>query len=158
MKFIRNSNVAALILGKAHNMRELDINLFLLNNSRLPEQSRYVSTEELVTVVGNLLENALEAVNGVPADALRTVALQITEDDKGLLIMVSDTGPGIPEDVMPHIFKAGFSTKARTGRGVGMKLINDIVSRRGGTIDVDTDPGSGTTITIIFSRERGGSL
>lgn len=158
MKYIRNSNVAALILGKAHNMRELDIHLYLLNNSRLPEQSRYVGTEELVTVVGNLLENALEAVNGVPADAVRSVALQITEDDKGLLIMVSDTGPGIPEDVLPHIFKAGFSTKAGTGRGVGLKLINDIVSRHGGTIDVDTDPGSGTTISIIFSRERGGSL
>jgi CitB family two-component system sensor histidine kinase MalK/two-component system sensor histidine kinase DctS len=158
MKYIRNSNVAALILGKSNHMRELNIELYLLNNSHLPEHSQFLSTEELVTVVGNLLENALEAINTLPGDAIRTVAMQLTEDDKGLLIMVSDTGPGIPRNVLPHIFKPGFSTKARTGRGMGMKLINDIVRRHGGTIDVDTDPGSGTTITIIFSREQGENL
>lgn len=158
MKFIRNSNVAALILGKSNHLRELNIELYLLNNSHLPEQSQFLSTDELVTVVGNLLENALEAINTLPADAIRTVAMQITEDDKGLMIMVSDTGPGIPKNVLPNIFKPGFSTKARTGRGMGMKLIHDIVRRQGGAIDVDTEPGSGTTITIIFSREQGENL
>ena len=158
MKYIRNSNVAALILGKSNHMRELNIELYLLNNSHLSEHSQFLSTDELVTVVGNLLENALEAINTLPADAVRTVAMQLTEDDKGLMIMVSDTGPGIPRNVLPNIFKPGFSTKASTGRGVGMKLINDIVRRHGGTIDVDTDPGSGTTITIIFSREQGENL
>lgn len=158
MKFIRNSNVAALILGKSHSMRELNIELILMQNSRLPEQSRYLTTDEIVTIVGNLLENSMEAINLKPADAERTVVIQITEDDKGLLIMVSDTGTGIPEAVLPHIFKPNFSTKSGTGRGVGMNLIHDITSRRGGTIDVDTDPGFGTTISIIFSREQGERL
>ena len=155
MRLIRNANVAALILGKENNMRELDIQLNLLRNSRLPERSRYLEAEELVTVVGNLLENAMEAVNAVQTEGMRSVDLQITEDDTGLLVMVSDTGEGIREEDLPHIFENGFSTKARTGRGIGMKLIQDIVDRRGGSIDVDTEPGSGTTISIIFSRERG---
>lgn len=158
MQLIRNHNVAALILGKQVNMRELDIRLTLLSNSQLPEHSRYLSTEELVTVVGNLLENAMEAINAAPADGIRAVALQLTEDEKGLLLMVSDTGEGIAPENLPHIFKTGFSTKAQTGRGVGMKLIHDIVDRHGGSIDVDTEPGSGTTISIIFSRERGERL
>lgn len=158
MQQIRNSGVAALILGKESNMRELDIELTLLRNSRLPEQSRYLSTGELVTVVGNLLENAMEAVNAAPPGGIRAVILQITEDDQGLLIEVNDTGVGISREDLPHIFENGFSTKARTGRGVGMKLIRDITDRCGGTIEVDTEPGSGTTISLIFSREQGGTV
>lgn len=158
MKLIRNQNVAALILGKQFNMRELAISLTLMSNSGLPEHSRYLSTDELVTVVGNLLENAIEAVNAAPSGGLRSIALQITEDEKGLLIMVSDTGEGIAEEDLPHIYKPGFSTKAKTGRGVGMKLIKDIADRHGGSIEVDTEPGSGTTFSMIFSRERGAGV
>ena len=158
MQLIRNTSVAALLLGKAANMRELDINLVLLSNSRLPEHSRYLSATELVTVVGNLLENAIEATDAIPAEDLRAVTLQLTEDERGLLIMVSDTGEGIAPEHLPHIFDHGFSTKAAVGRGVGMGRIKEIVESHGGTIDVDTEPGSGTTFTIIFSRERGGSV
>ncbi len=158
MKLIRNTSVAALILGKAANMRELDINLVLMRNSRLPERSRYLSTTELVTVVGNLLENAIEATDAIPAEDLRAVTLQLTEDETGLLIMVSDTGEGIAPEHLPHIFDHGFSTKAATGRGVGMGRIKEIVESHGGTIDVDTEPGSGTTFTIIIGRERGGNI
>ncbi len=155
MKLIRNPSLAALLLGKLGNMRELDIDFVLLSNSSIPQQSKYLSSNELVTVVGNLLENAMEAVNAVPVEELRGVSLQLTEDDKGLLLVISDTGEGIAAKDLPHIFEEGFSTKAATGRGVGMKLIRDIVERHGGSIDVDTDPGSGTTIAIIFNRERG---
>ena len=155
MQLIRNPSVAALIFGKEHNMRELDISFALLRNSQLPERSRYLESEELVTVVGNLLENAMEAVNAAAAGGMRAVVLQITEDDSGLLLMVSDTGEGILEEDLPHIFEYGFSTKARSGRGIGMKLVKDIADRRGGAIEVDTEPGSGTTISVIFGRKKG---
>ena len=153
---IRNTGVAALILGKGSNMRERDVDFVLMTNSCLPEQSRYLTTDELVTVVGNLLENAIEATDVIPAEDLRAVSLQLTEDDRGLLILVSDTGTGIEDEVLPLIFNTGFSTKADTGRGVGMSRIKEIVDRRGGSIEVETEPGSGTTFTLIFSRERGG--
>ena len=158
MKLIRNTGIAALILGKASNMRELDIDFVLIRNSALPEQSLYLSNTELVTVVGNLLENAIEATNVIPAGGLRSVMLQITEDEKGLLIMVSDTGEGISPENLPRIFEPGFSTKASKSRGVGMPRIKEIADSHGGTIEVDTEPGSGTTFTIIFSQKRGGSL
>ena len=157
LQLIRNTGVAALILGKASNMRELDIDFVLMRNTALPERSRCLSTEELVTVVGNLMENAIEAANAIPADELRVVVLQLTEDEKGLYIMVSDTGTGIEPGVLPHIFETGYSTKAATGRGVGMGRVREIVDSHGGTIDVETDPGSGTTFTIILSQKQGGS-
>lgn len=157
MQLIHNSNVAALILGKLDNMRELDIHMTLLANSDLPEHSRFLSTRELVTVVGNLLQNAIEAVNSVSDDRPRNIVLQITEDDNGLLILISDTGSGIVPEVLPHIYESGFSTKATEGRGMGMNLIRGIVDRNGGSIEVDSEPGDGTTFTLIFDKERGGS-
>ena len=158
MKLIRNTGLAALILGKAGNMRELDIDFMLISNSSMPRQSAYLSNPELVTVVGNLLENAIETTNVIPAGQLRAIALQLTEDERGLLIMVSDTGEGISAEALPRIFELGYSTKASKGRGVGMSRIKEIVDSHGGTIDVDAEPGSGTTFTIIFSEKRGGSL
>ncbi len=157
MQLIHNANVAALILGKLENMRELDIRLTLLANSCLPEHSRYLSTHELVTVVGNLLENAIEAVNAQPPGADRSVVMQITEDETGLLIVLSDSGVGIQETDLPHIYESGFSTKANHGRGVGMVLIKSVVDRHGGILEVDSEPGSGTTFTLIINRPRGGT-
>ena len=152
LRHIQNPSVAALLLGKMSNMRELDIDLTILGNSHLPKHSQYLSTNDLITVVGNLLENAIEAlkVQGDESD----IVLQITEDETGLLIVVSDTGCGIPPDVLEHIYEPGFSTKAQEGRGMGMFLIRDAVDRHDGSIEVDSEPGVGTTFTLIFSQKR----
>lgn len=158
MQLIHNPNVAALILGKLDNMRELDIHMTLLANSHLPEHSRYLSTRELVTVVGNLLENAIEAVNSLSDNSQRTIDLQITEDSHGLLILISDSGTGIPPEIQERIYEPGFSTKAAEGRGVGMSLIRGIVKRREGSIEMDSEPGAGTTFTLIFNQNRGGMV
>lgn len=151
---IRNSSVAALLLGKLNNMRELNISLTLLTNSDLPEHSRYLSTSDLVTVVGNLLENSIEAVNAQYRDGPRSIVLQITEDKDGLLILVTDTGTGIEPENLSRIYEPGFSTKTAQGRGVGMSLVNEIVGHREGSIEVDSEPMAGTTFTLIFSRKR----
>lgn len=156
MQLIHNSNVAALILGKMSTLRELDIQMTLLTNSYLPEHSVFLTSDELVSVVGNLLENAIEAVNMVSDNRSRTIDLQITEDDHGLLILISDSGVGIAPEHIPLIHKAGFSTKAAEGRGVGMSLIMGIVENRGGSLEVDSEPGNGTTFTLIFNKKRGG--
>ena len=157
LQHIHNPNVAALLLGKLNNMRELDITLTLMANSNLPEHSDYLSTADLVTVVGNLTENAIEAINACCGDEARSIALQITEDESGLLLMVTDTGTGIAPEDLDNIYDTGFSTKATEGRGVGMGLVRDVVLRRGGSIEVDSEPGAGTTFTLIFDtkRERG---
>lgn len=153
LQTIQNPNVAALLLGKLGNMRELDIRLTLLPDSSLPAESGYLSTAELVTVVGNLVENAIEAVNARCDREERNVVLQITESASSLLVMVSDTGVGIEPGQLEQIFRTGYSTKADKGRGVGMGLIQNIVTRHGGSIEVDSEPGSGTTVTLIFGEK-----
>ncbi len=151
---IQNSNVAALILGKLNNMRELNIQLTLLPNSSLPHHSKYLSSDELVTLIGNLMENAIEAINAGKQESPRNLVLQITEDWEGLLVMVSDTGEGIPAHLQERIYTHGFSTKAPEGRGVGMGIIRSIVNRHRGSIELESEPGAGTTFTLIFSEIR----
>jgi len=126
LQYIKNTNVLALILGKLSNMKELEIQLTLLPNSNLPEHSKYLTTNELITVLGNLLENAIEAINMNQAGKPRNIVLQISEDDKGLSINVSDTGVGIKPDILPKIYDTGFSTKDKKNRGVGMSLVKSI--------------------------------
>ncbi len=154
MQKIYNPSVAALLLGKLPNARERDISVTLLSNSYLPQHSAFLSTADLVTVIGNLLENAIEAVNIQEQGKPRNIALQITEDTSGLFIEVSDSGVGIAPENVDKIFQSGFSTKAPEGRGIGMYLIDQIVTRNQGTIDVDTEVGCGTTFTLIFNKER----
>ena len=154
LQHIHNPNVAALLLGKLNNVRELGISLTLLPNSDLPEHSRYLSTSDLVTVVGNLVENSIEAINAQCEDGPRNITLQITEDENGLFILVTDTGVGIEQKNLERIYDPGFSTKARKGRGVGMSLFRDIVVRRQGSVDVDSEPQAGTSFTVIFNKKR----
>ena len=156
LRHIQNPNVAALLLGKLSNMRELEIDMTLLGNSCLPKHSKYLSTHDLITVIGNLLENAIEAVK-LQSGEESSIVLQITEDENGLLIVVSDTGCGIPADILERIYEPGFSTKAQEGRGMGMFLIKDLVDRRGGSVEIESEPGVGTTFTLIFNQiqERG---
>ncbi len=151
---IQNANLAALLLGKLDNMNELDIQLNLMSNSFIPPHSAFLSTVDLVTVLGNLLENAIEAVNARCDDEPRSIELQITEDEQGLLLMISDTGVGIAPEQIEQIYDLGFSTKATEGRGTGMHLVKEIINRHGGVIEVDSEPDVGTTFTIIFKERR----
>lgn len=154
LQSIKNPNVAALLLAKLNNMKELDIELTLLKNSALPEHSLYLSTADLVTVTGNLLENAIEAIAANYKENSRSIVVQITEDDTGLMLMISDSGVGIPPDLLDRIYDWEFSTKAHEGRGTGMALVKDIVTRRHGSIEVDSEVDSGTTFTLIFGEKR----
>ena len=158
LQHIRNTSAAALILGKLGNMKELEIVLTLLPNSSLPEHSQYLSTNELITVLGNLLENAIEAINMNSAGKPRNIVLQIIEDQKGLSLNVSDTGIGIKPEILPRIYDNGFSTKDEKNRGVGMSLVKSIVDKHHGNIEVDSEPDNGTSFSIyIFEKRRQGA-
>jgi signal transduction histidine kinase len=68
-------------------------------------------------------------------------------------IRIRDNGPGIPPDVLPRIFDPFFTTKdVGEGSGLGLSIVHGIVERHGGSIEVDTEPGSGTTFTVLLPR------
>ncbi len=147
---LRNRTVAALVLGKLSHARELDIQLSLRRDSQLPRHSDYLSSRELVTIIGNLLENAFDAVKNEP---LRQVGLFIGEDEGGLTITVDDSGCGMTEEQIAAIRARQYSSKGE-GHGFGLRLIQRITAEHGGYLEIESEPGEGSAFTVSFVRKR----
>jgi signal transduction histidine kinase len=118
----------------------------------------FVDPGHLQQVLINLLTNAIEAT---PAGGLVevTAALRVQDQQAGVAIAVRDTGPGIPEAVLPRIFDPFFSTKPEHGgTGLGLSICRDLVKSNGSDIQVTTTPGEGTVFTVWFpvARSDGG--
>lgn len=127
---IKNVNIAALILAKYYKAEENRVSLALDPSSCLEEQPRGLRTDEMETVIGNLLENSLDAV---ATDGSGSISLLIRQEPDQLIIRVKNNGPAIPEAIREKIFEANFSTKAGQ-RGYGLHFIRRIIDRNQGMI------------------------
>lgn len=137
---IAPSTVAALLTAKITVAAEQSITLCVTPDSHLDQPRGRAA--DLLTILGNLIDNALEALAGRPEPRLVTVHL---DDGDGVRIVVRDSGPGILADDPTVVFRDGWSTKPqRDGlrRGLGLALVHRIVRRCGGTIYVRTEDGT----------------
>jgi sensor histidine kinase regulating citrate/malate metabolism len=128
--------LAALLLGKAAQANERGVELVLTEDSQvddglLPEA---LAPRDLVTILGNLIDNAVDAVVGVGSRPQVTVSARVVGNE--LVFRVSDTGPGVDAGSVEEIFERGWSTKAPAGRGLGLALVRQTVRRYEGTIDL----------------------
>lgn len=150
---IQNKTIAALILGKQNRSKELNIDFSLRKDSFLEEHNAYVSTKELVTMVGNLIENAFEAVK--TSESLKQIELFIGSTKHGLTITIDDTGHGMTEEQIDKIYNGQYTTKGE-GHGYGLRLIQEIVQRHEGYLEIESEPGVGTSFAVNFSKKRNG--
>ncbi|MDT8900572.1 DcuS/MalK family sensor histidine kinase [Anaeroselena agilis] len=150
---IRDPVLAGFLLGKLSRARELGAELVLEPSSCLPAPADPETVHELITIIGNLVDNALDAV----ANANRKrVALQIAYEGGELTIAVTDSGPGIDPGVSDAVFAKGFSTKA-DDRGLGLYLVKCSLDRLGGRVSLAAgdDGGARFTITIPYHPVEG---
>ncbi len=106
----------------------------------------HVDPQQLDHVFMNLIINAAQAMDGRGTLTLRTTCLT---DDEVVEIQVCDTGQGIPEDIQSRIFEPFFTTKeVGVGTGLGLSMVYGIVERHGGSVQVDSEVGEGTTFTV----------
>lgn len=155
-KRIQEPAVAALLIGKLSRAQEQQVVFKLDSASRFPHQSRCLPEDAMISVLGNLIENAFDSFRHVASGALREVEVYIMEEaEKGLLICVEDTGSGITPAVEERMFERGFSTKGKD-RGTGLALVQEIVQAYGGTMRVESTPGMGTTFTINIPVQKEG--
>ncbi len=111
--------------------------------------------EQIQQALMALLINAVEATGEGGRLVVRTEA----DGADRVRLSVADTGVGIAPDALPHIFDPFFSTKDETkGVGLGLAVVQGIVQRHEGRIDVDSRPGRGTTFTITLPRQQPGHL
>jgi len=104
--------------------------------------------DQLHQVVTNLLNNAYDALNG-----RGRIEVRLTADSERVQLSVSDDGPGIPAEVLTHLFEPFFTTKPEgKGTGLGLAICHGTVESHGGTIDVESVVGHGSTFTIHLPR------
>ncbi len=101
--------------------------------------------------MGNLIENAFDAVKD--KEDAREVNVFILRNEDGLIITVDDTGIGMSKETADKIFLKNFSTKGNK-RGIGLSLIADIITRCDGAVEVESEEGTGSSITISFNKKR----
>jgi two-component system CitB family sensor kinase len=140
-KRLADPAVAALVVAKHAVAEERGVTLELDPGSRLPVVPPDV-VADLTTVVGNLVDNAVDACAGMP-DA--TVELWIHADEDAVHVRVRDNGPGVPPELRDAVFVRGFSTKEEVlgGRGIGLPLVRLICGQRGGEVVVDDAEAAG---------------
>ncbi len=141
--------VAALLIAKSSVAAEAGVSLTLSPSARL---RALTSTEsaDLTTVVGNLVDNAIDACRGEPS---ARVMVDMHVHDDHLVLEVKDNGPGIPADLRQAIFVRGFSTKPDVlgGRGIGLPLVQLICTQRGGSVTVDHQDGTTFRVELPLS-------
>jgi len=135
--------LAALLLGKASQAAERGIELTVSPDTAL-DSTAPLTAHESVTLVGNLIDNALDAA-AQTADSW--VEVTVRQDISTLFVRVADSGPGMSAETFVRASERGYSTKA-DHHGLGLALVNQLVTRRGGTIRTDNIPESAVSVTL----------
>ncbi len=152
---MKDITLAGFILGKISRSRELDIDFSLSDESELRNELEVPSVHDLVLIVGNIVENAFDALANF--DGERIVSLSILDFDKEIVITVEDSGPGMDEKALKNIFTRGYSSKGK-GHGYGLYLVKQSIDNLEGSIDVESAEGEGTTFTVRLPIKRDGEI
>jgi two-component system, CitB family, sensor kinase len=142
--------VAALLLGKSAQAAERGVRLSLSDTSHV--SGTLLAPHETVTVLGNLLDNAIDAAQG---SAGRSVSVELVSTDERLEARIEDSGPGIADGDAQAVFERGWTTKEHdgTGRGLGLALVEQVVRRHGGSLQLDQSELGGAMFTVSLSRQ-----
>lgn len=147
MKTIENPSFAALIVGKIARASECNVKFVLSDGSCFKNDDITVPSEALVTITGNLIDNALDSMNIDTSKTEKEVEVGVYTRPEELLIIVRDTGTGIPDEIKDKIFENGFSTKGE-GRGIGLYHTKQLIESLGGKITVESQVGIGTSFMV----------
>ena len=153
MHAVNEPAVAALLIGKAARASELNIKFILRESCFYSSTALSLPSEVLVTIIGNLIDNAFDAMNesGEDYGAQKELLFGIYSRPGAVLITVDDTGKGIPAEDLGRIFENGYSTKGE-GRGTGLYQVKTLVEGLGGKITVESQLNVGTSFSISFTK------
>lgn len=149
--------IAGCLLGKYNRAREMGLLLNIDPGSQMADVPADLPREQLVSALGNLIDNALEATRQHHGEG-GAVTLSMTDLGDDLIFEVEDQGAGIAEADRERIFQKGVSTKSGDARGYGLHLVSQFLDRWGGSVTVDSLPANGSRFTLYLpKRAHGGT-
>ena len=151
MNAINEPSMAALLIGKAARASELNVKFALKEGSYFNKSDLWIPTETFITITGNLIQNAFDSLNAKSGDN-KQVFVGLYSKPNAVLITVEDSGDGMKQEIIEHIFENGFSTKGE-GRGTGLYRVKSLSDEFGGKITVESTVGVGTTVAVSFFRQ-----
>lgn len=144
--------IHAILQGKFNQANELGVNMSIHPDSQLSYRFSEEEKDVLLTALGNLIENAIEAVKDQKPNN-RNVSILFTDIGEDVLVEVEDSGPGIAESDIPWIFEQGFSTKNGTHRGIGLALTYQAVQRIEGQLILEEGDLGGACFIMIIPKK-----
>ena len=148
---IEDRHVQAILLGKISKASEKKVKFHIDENSHLSTLPAFIKRSHLTTIIGNLLDNAIEAVLESDNKTITFFALDYGND---IIFEVSDGGKGIDKQSFNRLFEKGFSTKKSNSRGYGLVNVKRKLEELSGSIEVHSDD-NGTTFTVYIPKSGG---
>jgi len=147
---VKDPVVAGFMIGKASYARERGATFEVTENSLVPKSKDPAMVQDVITIIGNLIDNSLDALKGCKEKNVTVEVFPLGHSK--LSITVSDTGTGMNKAIKSMAFRKGFSTKGED-RGLGLYLIKQTTENLGGSIEIDSEIGKGSRIRVIIPFE-----
>lgn len=152
MKRLQNPWLGGILIGFYNRARELKIDFILDRESSLQQLSAHIDSSHIVSILGNLITNAFESAENSDEKKVR---LFVTDVGKEIVIEVEDSGLGIEDALVAHIFNRGFSTKKGEKRGYGLAKVKELVEELQGSIAIEKGDLGGALFIVALPKERG---
>jgi two-component system CitB family sensor kinase len=158
---VKEPLVAGMLLGKTERAREIGLELVVEEGSRLETLPRWLNADDVVTILGNLIDNAFDATRMAISQtesfppARRIIEVSVSDYGNEVILEVDDKGCGLPEGLaIEDLTRKGVSSKAKQNRGVGLYLVKQIADRYQGQLDMIENRDFGTRMTVYLPKEE----
>ncbi|WP_373947744.1 ATP-binding protein [Vibrio pomeroyi] len=158
---VKDPLIAGMLLGKTERAREIGLELKVEEGSRLEALPSRLNADDVVTILGNLIDNAFDATmmaikqEGQIAPARRVIDVSISDFGNEIIVEVEDKGCGLPKHLATNdLTEKGVSSKAKQNRGVGLYLIKQLADRYQGQLEMVDNPDFGSRMTVYLPKEE----
>lgn len=148
-KQIKDINVQAILLGKIGKASEKKVKLVIDENSSLSQLPEHIEISDLVIILGNLIDNAIEVV---PQNTGKIIFFT-TDIGNDIIFEITDNGKGISDEEISLIFKKGVTSKKGKSRGYGLFNVKEVVEKLNGSIEVNVNKNHGTTFSVFLPKK-----
>lgn len=154
---VKDPLIAACLLGKINRSKERKVHLAIDMDSNVTAIPPGMDTRYVVTVLGNLIDNAMDAARERNGDHA-VVKISFTDLGPDIIFEIDDNGPGVAEEMKSLIFQDGFTTKQGENRGIGLHIVQNTLKVLQGSLHIDRSEWGGARFTVVipkFVSERG---